>query len=383
MKIIDIQTYFVQGSNDHWIWVSVKTDTGIEGWGEVTGSSNDTVLAQYIQTITKELIDKDPLNISDCMQKYEQPSFPENGSNRFVCTAWSGINQALWDIKSQYFGLPLYWLLGGYGEKKIPLYANLNRGLLGDRSPEALLRNGLEAFENGFSVIKCTPFDEVTPIESVEKIENGIARIKKLASKVPMNRIAIDCHQRLNRGHMARLLEALEEIGDPYWIEDPFTLEKVVEQESVYRDYPRIRWAAGETSYGIQDVLAISNNRQYDVIMPDVKHCGGVSAVKMMIPLIESLGLKVSLHNPSGPIATAFSAHLLTLASHPEPLEFPIGSVPERSEFLTSKEPIINGAYQLSDKPGIGIKPNYAKLAECSYTWGDGGWKKMSKEVVK
>lgn len=374
MRILNIKTYLVEGSKDHWIWLLIETDEGIDGWGEVTGSSNDEVLAQYIDTISKRLIGKDALNINECMDDYYRPKYPLNGNNRYISTAWSGINQALWDIQAKSLDLPLYRLLGGYDERKIPLYANLNRGLLDNRTPDSLAKNGLEAFNSGFSFVKCTPFDEVTPFSNHENMVKGLERLQMLSDKVPISKIAIDCHQRFNRGHLELLINELKLIGTPYWLEDTFSNDNKVEQRAAYEEYKLIQWAGGETSYGLRDVHEVISTGLYDVIMPDVKHCGGVSELRVAIPMIETMGYKVSLHNPSGPIATAFSAHLSSLTKYLEPLEYPVGAVVERDEFLVSGEPIKNGTYYLNDEPGIGVEPSIDKLKETGSLWKDGKW---------
>ncbi|MFZ4453884.1 mandelate racemase/muconate lactonizing enzyme family protein [Salibacterium aidingense] len=383
MKISNVDVLHIEGSNDYWIWLRMKTDGGMEGWGEVTGSGDDKVLATIVQTLSTKLVGRDALNLDGCIEACSQTSFPNNTSNRFISTAISGIDQCLWDIRAQYFNIPLYWLLGGYEKCEIPLYANLNRGLLTDRSPEALEKNGLKAVENGFSFVKCTPFDEVTPGGNSISVQPGLSRLANLVSKVGMEKIAIDCHQRFNRVQAYQFLEYLKDFDTPFWVEDLLFEGTLRDQKMVYTDFPSIRWAGGETACNIKDILLLIQNGFLDVIMPDVKHCGGVSALKTIIPLIESSGTKVSLHNPSGPIATAFSAHLLSLSSNPEPLEYPWGSVPERKERMQPFEPVSNGIYYLSDLPGIGIKPREEFLESHAHVWEEGMWRKWKSKITE
>ncbi|MCM3715649.1 mandelate racemase/muconate lactonizing enzyme family protein [Alkalihalobacillus oceani] len=383
MKIEEVKVYYVKASNDSWVWLRMTTDEGFEGWGEITGSSNDEATAQIVEKIAKEIYGQNPLHVLSHLSTYIKASYPFNGVNRYFSTAWSGIDQCLWDIKAQSFGLPLNWLLGGYGKNEIALYANLNRGLLHDRSPDALLENGKQAIENGFSIIKCTPFDEVTPAASVQSMEKGIKRLEKLASQVPLSKVAIDCHHRFHRVHLNHLTKELEQLGMPYWIEDPVPVAQLETQQMIAQSFPAIRWAGGETSYTISEIISLLQSRAFDIVMPDVKHCGGVSALKTIIPLIEASGAKVSLHNPSGPIATAFSAHLLALAASPEPLEFPWGAAMERREAVLPFENIQKGSYQLNEKPGIGIRPSQEFLDEFSLVWSKGCWIRTNQTIVK
>jgi galactonate dehydratase len=52
----------------------------------------------------------------------------------------------------------------------------------------------------------------------------------------------------------------------------------------------------------------LCRTKAVDIIMPDVKHCGGILEGRNISAMAGMEGVKVLPHNPSGPVATAASA---------------------------------------------------------------------------
>ncbi|TDF91977.1 mandelate racemase/muconate lactonizing enzyme family protein [Paenibacillus piri] len=376
MKIKDVQVYRVQPPGDTWIWVAIRTENGLTGWGEISNSGNDEAAAEIVSHAALSLAGWDPRRLMELTAPVGEWHFPSRLADRIAITAWSGIDQALWDLTAQAFGLPLYHLLGAFGRDDIPLYANLNRGLRSNRAPEALAERGRSALDSGFQTVKCTPFDELTPHRYEADLKPAIARLEALADAVPWSRIAIDCHQRFNRSSLAQFMDYLQDKRvTPYWIEDVFPLADRIGLDLFRAGYPHIRWVAGETALSVTELLKRLRDGGLDVVMPDVKHIGGVSAVKTLIPATEAQGVWVTLHNPSGPISTAFSAHLSVLCRLAVPLEFPWGVSAVRHEATYPAEPVREGRYHLSpERAGIGLRPAEPFLAQYGKLWTSGSW---------
>ena len=89
------------------------------------------------------------------------------------------------------------------------------------------------------------------------------------------------------------------------------------------------------------------------MVMPDVKHCGGIWECLRIAILAQARGVAVSLHNPSGPVGTLGSAHV-SAACDAEVLEYQWGDVAWRRELLAPGERIEDGALVLPSGPGLG-----------------------------
>ncbi|MFT8314092.1 MAG: enolase C-terminal domain-like protein [Clostridium sp.] len=376
MKIKSVDVYRVQPPGDTWVWVAVKTEDGLTGWGEISNSGNDEVAAEIVTKASSFLLSKDPRRIMELTSSVREWKFPAPFTDRITATAWSGIDQALWDLIAQSFGIPLYHMLGAYGRDEITLYANLNRGLRNNRLPEALAARGKSALENGFNIVKCAPFDELSPQVYQPDLQPAITRLEALAGSVPWSSIAIDCHQRFNRSSLTIFMEYLDgKHITPYWVEDVFPIADSLNLDIFRNRYPNIHWVTGENALSALELLERIMNGGLDVIMPDVKHIGGVSAVKTLIPIVEAKRIWVSLHNPSGPISAAFSAHLSALCQLSVPLEFPWGVTCLRSNSTFPQEPVWDGKYHLSpEQPGIGLQPANDFLLEYGKQWTSGLW---------
>ena len=91
--------------------VTVETDAGLTGWGELaTPELADLALAELVPP----LIGLDPFDLQACCRRV----LPEirtlkNTHDDSLMRAFGGIEIALWDLKGQALGLPIYQLLGG------------------------------------------------------------------------------------------------------------------------------------------------------------------------------------------------------------------------------------------------------------------------------
>ncbi|MGV0875893.1 enolase C-terminal domain-like protein [Martelella sp. FLE1502] len=101
-----------------------------------------------------------------------------------------------------------------------------------------------------------------------------------------------------------------------------------------------------------------------DIFMPDVKYLWPLDTLCDLLSYARKRGSRLSLHNPSGPISTAFSAHVCVASAAEEPLEFAFAAVESRHGLVGPDEPIALGAYHVSDRPGIGVSPTFAALEQ-------------------
>jgi len=95
-----------------------------------------------------------------------------------------------------------------------------------------------------------------------------------------------------------------------------------------------------------------------DVIMPDVKHDGGLLETKRIAGAARMNHLLVAPHNPSGPVATAATAQVMSTENRFLILEYAWGEVDWRADLLEPPEQIENGYLFLPEGPGLGHRLN-------------------------
>ena len=102
------------------------------------------------------LIGRDPRNIKHFTQWAYDDYATRRSSTEFWC-AFSGIEQAMWDIAGKSVGLPVHMLIGGKCRARIRVYANGWGG--GDfTSPQQLAERAQNVVEMGFTAMKFDPF---------------------------------------------------------------------------------------------------------------------------------------------------------------------------------------------------------------------------------
>jgi galactonate dehydratase len=116
--------------------------------------------------------------------------------------------------------------------------------------------------------------------------------------------------------------------------------------------------AGGEILFGTKGFAPLTRNRAVDVIMPDVKHCGGLLELTRIAAMAHADGVAVAPHNPSGPVSTAANAQICAGMANFRLLELQWGEIDWRSDLITPAERFESGFLRVPDRPGFGIRLN-------------------------
>lgn len=375
LSISGIKVYVVKvNQRGNWYFIELTTDKGLSGYGEAShafsGSgaqydAGDKALRSEIAYFYDLIKGESPLNIAQ---------FIELGWNRATqgkiqATAFSGIEQALWDLKGKALGVPVYDLLGGKLRNEIRVYANINRANNdkednGHRSVANFQRNAEETLKNGFTAVKLAPFDEMKPLPSTPAqieadIDYAVSAIETIRKTIGNNvDLLIDVHSHLNRDLAIETAKRIES-SHLFWFEEPVNPERFQLETKAIKENINQTLAGGESIFGVKGFTPLLNNNALGIIMPDVKHCGGLQELKKIAEFANAAeGIRVAPHNPSGPVSTAVSAHLCANIPNFAILEFAYGEVPWRAQVLAPEERFVNGNFVLNDRPGFGADLN-------------------------
>jgi galactonate dehydratase len=348
-----------------WLFVQLMTDTGLVGLGEASdafGFANTTAddAARMRRELARffALIDgRSPFEI----ELYRQRGEPMARQGLVPATAYSAIEQAMWDLAGKALDVPTHVLLGGKVRHELPVYANINRAT-NPRTPEGFAAAATRAVADGFRTIKAAPFDGFPPAnapaaEIARAIDAGIDAVRAMRAAVgPTVGIMIDCHSFFDVERSVAVAQRLE----PYnltWYEEPVPPEKVDDTVAIRR---RIKqpMAGGEVLFGLSGFGALIRRHAVDTIMPDVKHCGGLLEMTRIAALAADEGVMVAPHNPSGPISTAASLQACAGMRNVNYLELQYGEVGWRSDAVVPSERFLKGTIETSDRPGLGVALN-------------------------
>jgi galactonate dehydratase len=347
-----------------WLIVRLRTDAGLTGLGEASdafGFANTTVqdaarMESELRGFFEIIKGQSPLEIG----AYRQRGGPIAAKGGLVtATAFSAIEQALWDLAGKALDVPTYALFGGKLRDTLPVYANINRATTA-RTPAGFAATARAAVKDGFRAVKGAPWDGFPPAGSspavVEAaVENGIACVAAMRDAVgPDVEVMCDCHSFFDVALAERIAKRLEP-AKLSWYEEPVAPERIEETREIRR---RIQqpMAAGEVLYGLAGFAPLSRNRTVNVIMPDVKHCGGLLELTRIAAAAEQDGVDVAPHNPSGPISTAANVQVCAVLKNFRLLEFQWGETDWRHDLVTPAERFDNGTLRVPERPGFGIE---------------------------
>lgn len=354
LKITDIETEVVQVNHrGNWVFVKVYTDDGTVGVGEASHGRDDAHIEHLIKTLKPKLVGWNPFQLEGFRQNFYHAT-----ESHTYHTALSGIEQAMWDLVGKALEIPSYQLLGGKCREKIRLYANINRATT-DRSPHGFAHNAERAVAEGFTAIKCAPFDDVS-VANISRgtltpaICSGIDRIRTIRAAIGGDiDLMVDCHSRFNPGILIQVAKELEDLN-LFWIEDAVSLDNLDAFAHISRSIG-IPIATGERFRTLTDFDRLLTEAHVDYILPDVKHVGGISGLKKIATLAAVRNVMMTPHNPSGPVATAASVQCMASVPNFAILEYAWGEVDWRASLIEPPEKIIDGFIEVPTRPGLGI----------------------------
>jgi galactonate dehydratase len=347
-----------------WLFVRLHTDAGLVGLGEASdafGYANTTAeQAQQMQAALRDFAalasGHSPLEIA----RFRQLGRARAAAGGLVAaTAFSAIEQALWDLSGRLLEQPVVNLLGGPLRERLPIYANLNRATQ-PRTPEGFAASARRAVAEGFRALKLAPFDGFdrggsSDPASAPPLEVGIACVvavrEAIGSEVDL---MVDAHSLFDVPlgiAVARRLEPQR----LRWYEEPVAPE-LTQQTLEIKHAIRQSMAGGELLFGTEGFAPLCRERAVDVIMPDLKHCGGIRELLHIAALAELEGVAVAPHNPSGPVSTAASAQVCAALPNFAVLELQWGEVPWRSELTSPPELFSQGQLAVPRAPGFGVE---------------------------
>ena len=287
-----------------------------------------------------------------------------------MATAVSALRTGVSIIQSVNDGVSLTEALGGEPKPSVALYANINRGLVGTPRAPADFANAAErAVREGFGAVKCAPFDEMSPGDEVGRARPGIRRVVAVRDAVgPDVTLLVDCHSRFDVESAVIAAEELAGLGVG-WFEEPVQpLEDTAGMARIAARVP-MAVAGGEKGYGQELFADLVSQGAVSVIMPDVKHCGGVAVAARAGRAAIGAGGGVSLHSPSGPVSLLASGHVTASMPGAMPLEHAVCEADWRADLLSPPERVEDGRLHFTGSPGLGAELRWDLLRQLGRVW--------------
>ena len=335
--------------------VSVVTECGKRGWGEVFNSpfaAGAFIKAKLAPLVLGESV----LNRIPIFEKMRASlAYDKRGAGRM---ALSAIDMAVHDAAGQVLGLPVAGLLGGHVRDRVFVYASgpfIREGRGYEDYPvevENYLRAGFQAIKPRAGLNPAKDGRMVTELRSMVGDDIGLM---------------VDVNQGYSLSGAIESLRRMEDAG-LMWVEEPLPPENLSGYRQLART-SRVALAGGEalgTPAAFRDFL---EEDTFSVLQPDPTVCGGFTGYRQISALGMAYDVPTIPHSFGTIVNAMASLHLAAL--EPErrgggPASYPYVEYDMTFNPLLALREISvggDGRIALSDAPGLGLDLKPEELA--------------------
>ena len=366
MKIQSIETF----STEFVSMTKVKTDSGHEGWGQISTYHSDIAAMVMHRQVAPWALGQDVSDraaLEALSDRVTEKEFKFPGS--YVRRALGGLDTALWDLHGKLAGKSVCELLGGT-PRPFPVYASsMKRSEITVKDEvERLVRLrdevGYTAFkfriasEVGHDVDEWPGrTEEIVPAMRKAMGDDIILLVDANLGYTPKK--AIEVGRWLNDHGIAHFEEPC-----PYW-----DFEQGAEVTAALKDLT-IHVAGGEQDCNLSNWRRIAAIPAFDILQPDILYVGGLTRALRVAKMAKEAGLPCTPHAANMGLVTVFTLHMMGALENAGPyVEFAI----EEEDYYPWQYGIYDdfpmakdGKVQIPEGPGWGvtIRPEWLENAD-------------------
>jgi L-alanine-DL-glutamate epimerase-like enolase superfamily enzyme len=373
MKIVEVDAFYLavphiapiaDGTQDTFL-VRLRTDTGLEGWGESDASplvsmacyccppSHSNIVRLRDSLLGARLADLDDLH------RIRETALRRALDIQHVHHAFSAAEIALWDLLGKRLQVPVYELLDGPGATAMPKrpYAS---ALFGDTPEEtrALAKErraaGFDAAKFGWGPIGAGRDQDM---QLVRAAREGLGSDALLLVDAGW---AYGADAEIARSRAQDF--AACDIG---WLEEPLLPDAIDAYGELTRGRAAVPIAAGESSGRLRDAQDFIVNAGVDVIQIDAGRIGGIAPAHAVRRLAEERGIVYVNHTFKSHLSLAAAVHVFATVEHYALLEFVVGGSPLAMHLVS--DPLTraaDGSISAPSSPGLGVTINLDTVRE-------------------
>jgi len=334
--------------------VEIEASDGTVGFATGFGGPPGCWLVH--QHFERFLVGADPRNTNQLFeQMYRASMF--YGRKGLPVAVISVIDLAIWDLLGKLRNEPVYMLIGGATKDRINFYCT---------GPEPVA-----AREMGFWGAKVPlPY---CPEEGHAGLRKNVEFLRKHRESVgPDFPIMVDCYMSLNVSYTIEIVKACQDL-DINWWEECLSPDDTDGFAQIKRAHPTVKFTTGEHEYSRYGFRKLIEDRNLDIIQPDVMWLGGMTELLKVAAMAAAYDIPVVPH-ASGP----YSYHFV-ISQPNTPFQEYLANSPDGKSVLPvfgdlfTDEPIPTKGFltaQDLDKPGFGLTLNpvaRAKLIPSAY----------------
>jgi L-alanine-DL-glutamate epimerase-like enolase superfamily enzyme len=354
LKIQSIETY-TRGANQG--FVRVKTDSGLEGWGQVSNYDVDLSAIVLHRKVASYALGKDPAALESIVDRCIEGNYKYPWS--YVCRALTGLETAIWDLLGKLKESSVCELLGGR-PRPIPVYgSSMSRTITPDKEAERLVRlrdqKGFQAFKVRVGKV-CGRDQDQWP----GRTDSLIPTVRKrLGDDVDLLVDGNSCYTPPKAIEVGRKLEdhgyCHFEEPCPYW---------ELEWTAIVASALNMPVAGGEQDNDLAQWRRMVRMKAVDIVQPDICYVGGLLRALRVAAFAKTAGLDCVPHSANLSLVTVFTLHMFgAIDNAGKHVEYSIEPTDWTEEMYEPRLEVMEGRVSVPDGPGWGITVNPEWLA--------------------
>ncbi|MDP6351002.1 MAG: mandelate racemase/muconate lactonizing enzyme family protein [Alphaproteobacteria bacterium] len=340
--------------------VRIECESGLVGHGESksqvgSASTNHALCAMIEQELGPLIVGEDARDISrlwDLMYNGVRAHyaiarghvFPVLGRSGLTVSGISGIDMALWDILGKSLGAPVWQLLGGRRQRRMPAYAS------GGWAPAETIAEELQRFidRGDFKAVKM----RVGAADGT--VRNSIRRVHAARDGLgPDIDLMCDAHGTFGVAEAKRFCRQVADC-DIGWLEEPVSADDKPGMAEV-RAATDIPIATGESEFTRFDFRDLALLRAADIFQPDLSIAGGITEAMRIEGLASAHQIRLAPHLWGGAFTFSAGLQVAAVASTGFILEYSLGANPMLHDLVEEDFTVIDGDLEIPDRPGLGL----------------------------
>lgn len=362
--------------------IKVTADTGLVGWGESYG---EAATLAGLNSVAGRLVGRSPFDLNGLRTTVAealaglQPATsgaelaPGSHPSKQQAICYSAFEVPFLDLQAKEAGVPLHALLGGAVRRAVPFSAYLffkyARHIEAEESPdgwgEALTPEQIVdqarrmIGEHGFKSIKLKAGTLDPAVE--------VATIEALARAFPGVPLRIDPNGAWSMDTALRCAERLGPLIEYY--EDP--VDGLDAMAELHRR-SGLPLATNMVVMDFDDLRESLLKNSVQIVLSDHHYWGGLRQSQLLAGMCGTFGLGLSMHSNShlgiSLMAMAHLAAATPVLSYDCDTHYP-WIEPDDEVIVGGKIPIRDGCVELTDRPGLGVSVDAAKLQRANDTF--------------